>query len=141
MLTDDQIRLVLALVISIPISLPIRYLPSKLIRSLYSFLMGTALQYYVYGTDIWLTFTQHIVVYIIILIKGRNCGGLVTAYVMVTLFGYHIYRMIVDYGGWTFDVSTIMMTMVCKYSMFAFAYQDGSTPHEKLNHEQLEHRI
>ena len=127
MISEDQIRLVLALVISVPISLPIRYLPSKLIRTIYSLLVGTALQYYVYGTDIWLTFTQHIIVYLLIIIKGKNCGGLITTYVMITLFGYHIYRMVVDYGGWTFDVSTIMMTMVCKYSMFAFAVQDGKT--------------
>lgn len=132
MLSDDQIRLIIALIVSIPISLPIRYLPSKLIRSLYSFVLGTGLQYYVYGSDIWLTFTQHIIVYLLIIIKGRNCGSLITVYVMVTLFGYHIYRMVVDYGGWTLDVSTIMMTMVCKYSMFAFAYQDGNSNPENL---------
>ena len=40
--------------------------------------------------------------------------------------------MNVDYGGWTLDVSVIIMTMVCKYSEFAYALQDGRSPPEKL---------
>jgi lysophospholipid acyltransferase len=40
--------------------------------------------------------------------------------------------MVVDYGGWTLDVSTILMGNVCKYSLFAFAYQDGGSSDEKL---------
>lgn len=38
---------------------------------------------------------------------------------------YHVYVMIVDYGRWQIDISTILMMGVCKYSLFAFSYQDG----------------
>jgi hypothetical protein len=40
--------------------------------------------------------------------------------------------MIVDYGGWTMDISTIMMCNVNKYSFFAYSYQDGQTDPNKL---------
>ena len=132
MISDDQIRVIVSLILSIPISLPIKYIPSLLLRSLYSFIIGTALQYYVYGSDIWQTFLQHLIVYAIIRIKGRKCGGFVTTYVVLTLFISHVYRMITDYGSWVLDITTIMMTMVCKYSMFAYAYQDGGMPIDKL---------
>ncbi len=142
MLSDDQIRMVVGLLVSIPISFPIKFLPSKLIRTLYSFIIGTSLQYYVYAIDIWMTFLQHIIVYVLIIALGqRRCGGVITAYSVITLFGYHIYRMLVDYGGWKLDVSTIMMTMVCKYSLFAYAYTDGKTPTDKLKPDQINNRI
>ena len=60
---------------------------------------------------------------------------------MFLLSTYHIYRMNVDYGGWTLDVSVVIMMNVCKYSEFAYALQDGRTPTEKLTQEQQEHSI
>jgi len=67
----------------------------------------------------------HLIVYGIIKIKGRKCGALVTGMSIITISMYHMYRMAVDYGSWTLDISTILMPMVCKYSLFAYAYQDG----------------
>ena len=119
---SDQLRLVFSLIISIPLSLPIRHLPSKTMRTIYSFIMGTLLQYYVYGSDIWLTFLQHLIVYAMIKVIGRRSGRIITSYSMLCLFSYHIYRMIVDYGGWSLDISTIMMTMVCRYCYISYSY-------------------
>lgn len=51
---------------------------------------------------------------------------------MVLLSVYHIYRLITDYGSWTLDVSTILMGNVCKYSLFAYSYQDGAEEDAKL---------
>jgi len=39
------------------------------------------------------------------------------------------------------DITTILMVFVCKYSSFAYAYQDGLLPPEKLSNEQKVHRI
>ena len=49
--------------------------------------------------------------------------------------------MIVDYGGWTLDLSTVLMTIVCKYSLLAYAVEDGNKPATKLNPEQLKYKI
>lgn len=46
--------------------------------------------------------------------------------------------MIVDYGGWNLDVSTIIMSNICKYSLFAYAYQDGQT-HKYLESKDQNH--
>lgn len=70
-------------------------------------------------------FLVHLVVYSIIKLKGRKCGALVTGISIAALSIYHIYRVIVDYGSWTLDISTILMSMVCKYSLFAYSYEDG----------------
>jgi lysophospholipid acyltransferase len=38
----------------------------------------------------------------------------------------HIYRMVVDYGGWYLDITTVYMMSVCKFSTIAFSYEDGA---------------
>lgn len=125
MLSDDQIRLIVGLLLSIPLSTLIRVIPQRKMRYTYSFLMGTILQFYVYGFDIWIPFLQHTIVYLMMKIKGRKCGALVTIYSMTFLYGYHIYRMVTDYGSWVLDISTILMTIVPRYSLIAYDYQDG----------------
>ena len=122
MLTEDQTRILTGIIFSIILSFPLRYLPSNGIKSLYSLSIGLYLQYYAYGHQIILPFLQHLTVYAFIKINGRNSGAFITIYSVCSLFVYHIYRMVVDYGGWKLDVSTILMMMVCKYSMIAYAY-------------------
>lgn len=75
---------------------------------------------------------MHILVYLLVKINPRRCGKHVTVVSLVLLSIYHVYRMIVDYGGWTMDISTIMMSNVNKYSLFAYSYQDGQTDLNKL---------
>ncbi len=125
MIEADQIRFVLALVLAAPLSYLIRKLPDYQMRFWYSFIVGTLLQFFVYGVDIWMSFVAHLVIYQIIKIRGRKCGALITGLSIFSLSVYHIYRLIVDYGNWTLDISTVFMPMVCKYSLFAYAYQDG----------------
>lgn len=124
-LSEDQIKFISGLIISVPLSYFLRQIKNVQIKFLYSFILGTALQLFVYGLDIWMPFVVHIIVYLIIKIKGRNCGAFVTGISILALSIYHIYRMIDAYGSWILDISTILMSMVCKYSLFAYAYQDG----------------
>ena len=70
--------------------------------------------------------------YGLILKKGRNCGFLVTVSAILGLSFYQIYKMVINYGGWTLDVSTIIMGNVCKYSLFAYSYEDGGKSDEQL---------
>ena len=44
----------------------------------------------------------------------------------------HIYRMIVDYGGWKMDVSGIYMMTIVKFSSMAFSYEDGGKEDSSL---------
>ncbi len=132
MLSDDQTRIILSMLICIPFSYVIPRIPSVMGREVYSFVLGTLIQLYIYGTDIYLIFLMHILVYLLVKINPRRCGKHVTVVSLVLLSIYHVYRMIVDYGGWTMDISTIMMSNVNKYSLFAYSYQDGQTDLNKL---------
>lgn len=142
MISDDQIRFLSAILYSIPLSLILRYIPSPVLRKYFSLIMGTLLQFYVYRYELWLPFVTHSLIYGLILLKGRQCGKLITAVSVILLSVYHIYRMVLDYGGWNLDVSTILMMLVCKYSMFAFAYQDGAVPEKDIKiPSQLHNRL
>lgn len=132
-LSEDQIKFISGIILSVPLSYLIRKIPISCNRYLYSFVMGTLLQLFVYGYDIWMPFLVHLIVYAIIKIKGRKSGALITGISIVALSVYHIYRLIVDYGSWILDISTILMSMVCKYSLFAYSYEDGGKDKEKLN--------
>lgn len=127
MLADDQLRFILGMLIQIPLSYCLRYLKDIKHREIYSIVTGTLVQFYVYGFDVFFVFGLHALVYVICGFKLRFLGKIVTFLSMILLSIYHIYRMWVDYGGWVMDISTIMMTMVCKYSEFAYAIQDGRT--------------
>lgn len=126
MVPDDQLRVIFAIFVSLPLSYLLRKLPSENWRKYFSLITATILQYYVYGNEIALSFSLHLLIYVAIRIKGRQCGYIITALSLVILSAYHIYRQYTDYGGWTLDVSTILMGNVCKYSLFAFSYQDGA---------------
>ena len=140
MISDDQLRFITGLTASIPLS----YLLSKIIqphlRHLYSFLLGTLLQIYVYGLDVWMAFFLHAIIYFIVRARRKKCGRFVTIFSLTILSSFHMYRMIVDYGGWKMDMSTLLMTLTCKYSLFAYAIEDGSTD-KSLTPEQNKNKI
>jgi len=58
----------------------------------------------------------------------KNLGAWVTLESMIFLSGYHIYDYIYNYGGWTLNASTIIMILVCKYSLLAYNIDDGKKP-------------
>lgn len=132
MIQSDQIRFISSILACIPLSYIIPKIPNVYARELYSFLMGTIIQYFIYGSDIYLVFLLHFLVYGMVKISPANCGKSVTIVTLLLLFLYHIYRMMIDYGGWTLDISTIMMSNVNKYSYFAYAVQDGKARLDKL---------
>eukprot|EP00919_Chromeraceae_sp_WS-2016_P072162 GHVR01170737.1.p1 GENE.GHVR01170737.1~~GHVR01170737.1.p1 ORF type:complete len:140 (+),score=2.60 GHVR01170737.1:1343-1762(+) len=127
MLSPDQIRFVSGLILAIPLSFIILFISNRKCRFFYSLIGGFMLQIFVYGWEVWMPILTHILVYLIIKIKGRKSGALVTWISIAGLSAYHIYRLVLYYGSWTLDISTIMMSMVCKYSLFAYAYEDGGT--------------
>lgn len=125
MLPEDQMRVILMLVISIPLSLMLRRIHNQSLRKCFSIVTSLGIQYATYGPQLAIAILMHFLVYGLIVYKGRNSGLFITSTSMILLSAYHIYRLIVDYGSWTLDVSTILMGNVGKYSYFAYAYEDG----------------
>ena len=130
---EDQIRMLLSLILCIPLGLIFRLLPSRLLRDIYGTFFGLALQTFVYGQGIFVTLLQTTITYLIILAFKRKAAKLVFVESMIFQSIYHIYRQYVDYGGWKLDISTIVMMYTCKYTSFAFCYEDGGKPDEKLS--------
>ena len=117
MIQDDQIRLISSIILSIPLSFLLPKIQNIYIREIYSFLLGTIIQFYIYGIEIYIVFMMHILMYILVRLSPAKCGK----------------QVMVDYGGWSIDISTLMMSNVNKYSLFAYAVQDGRTNQASLN--------
>lgn len=53
----------------------------------------------------------------------------------------HIYRMIVDYGGWTIDFTTPQLLVTQKMMNIAFALYDSARDPAKLTAEQKQRKL
>lgn len=118
-------RFMLSIFLSIPAGLALRYIPGTQVRKYYSIILATLLQYYVYQNELFWALLLHVIIYFIIKVRGRQSGFFVTVLSMVALAVYHIYRLVTNYGSTDIELSFILMLYVSKYSLFAFAYQDG----------------
>jgi lysophospholipid acyltransferase len=126
MLTPDVLKFLSGILLSIPLSFILRYIPHYQIRKYYSLILGVLLEYYVYDYALMLSIALHVVMYFLIKhVDRKHCGLFALLTSMILVSGFHVYVMIVDYGRWEIDVSTILMMSICKYSLFAFSYQDG----------------
>jgi lysophospholipid acyltransferase len=132
MISDDQIRVLSSMLACIPLSYFLPKIGNVYLREIYSIVLGTVIQFYIYGKDLVMVFALHAVVYGLVMANRRYCGTVVTTVSLALLSVYHVYRMMIDYGGWSLDISTIMMCNVNKYSFFAFSYQDGLADASKL---------
>jgi len=120
MISDDLLGLVIGMFALIPLSFPIRFIGNRTARYAYSLILALVIQIYVFGTQMYPIYVQHLIVFAIIKIKGPRCGGLVTLESMVYLSSYHIYEFLFNYGGWTMNASALLMILVCKYSLLAY---------------------
>lgn len=120
----------------IPLSYILGDLKDSKIRLFFSTLLGTLLQLYVYGEhklQLIIVYLISLAVYVYVKLGRRHCGRNVTAGSIIVLSTYHIYRMITDYGAWAVDTTTIFMMLICKYSSFAYACEDGLKQREILS--------
>ncbi len=79
-----------------------------------------------YGIECYHIVIATLTTYLFIKFFGRKVSSLVIVAITITHLSFiHIYRMLIDWGGWNLDVSTIYMMSVCKFSSIAFNYEDG----------------
>ena len=126
MIPEDQQRMVTGIFVSLPVSFLLPYINNIGFKKAFSIILSIALQYYVFDYPVILSLLCHPIVYFTIKIVDRKkCGLIITFLTMLLVSFYYIYVMIVDYGRWQIDISVTLMMSICKYSLFAFAYQDG----------------
>jgi len=118
---------------SYPIGLFNYKLTNPTIRLWYGFLTGIILQYLMYQEQCIHIIAATFATYLFIHFLGRRASAFwVLGGTVVHLSALHIYRMIVDWGGWNLDVTTIYMMSICKFSALAFSYEDGDKSDEVL---------
>jgi len=140
----ELLRLLFGMALLVPLSYALRYLKPAF-KYWYSLIVGSALQIYVFRWDMYPVYIQHFIVFAIIKLKGPRCGLIVTVESMLFLSGYQIHEILTNYGGWTMNVSALLMILVCNYSLLAYNLEDGSIQDSKkveaLNPDQKRYRI
>lgn len=103
------------------------------LRLYYGFISGFLLCYSMYGLSIFHIFIDSLITYFFITYYGRKKSAFIILILTIFHLSYiHIYRMIVDYGGWKMDVSGIYMMTIVKFSSMAFSYEDGGKEDSSL---------
>ena len=135
--SPEQIILIFTIIMTIPFSFLNYFIHSKTNRLLYSFLIGFLFQYSIFGINMLHTIFSTISTYLFVYFLGRKISPFYLLIgIMIHLSYLHIYRMIVDYGGWTVDdITTIYMISVTKYSSFAFSFADGNIDPKNIKSE------
>ena len=123
----DQIILITTILMTIPCCFLNYLIKGKKNRLLYSLILGFSFHYSIYGINTLHTILSTISTYLFIHFLGRKVTPFyVVIYTIIHLDILHIYRMIVNYGGWTVDdAASIYMVVLCKYTSIAFSYDDG----------------
>lgn len=76
------------------------------------------------------------------IISPKHSHIVIFIYALSYLSGFHIYRMLIDYGSYTLDLTTPMMMMVARITSLAFNYYDGKGKSEdKLLESQKESKV
>jgi lysophospholipid acyltransferase len=95
-------------------------------RLWYGLITGFVLQYLMYQNDCFHLVAATFLTYLFLVFLGRKISAFwVLGMTVLHLSGLHIHRMIVDWGGWHLDSTTIYMMSICKFSSIAFSYEDG----------------
>jgi len=68
-----------------------------------------------------------------LLLPPKMSSKVVFFYVFGYLSTQHIYRMIVDFGGWKMDTTTFTMLLVCRCYSIACNHTDGHYKDEELH--------
>lgn len=126
-LPADTLRYVLSLFAVYPMAMVFSQLPTGNIRHLFSFTFGLLIAMFVLGNGWIHSMITSLVTFGIVKWCGRHklSPYIVFAFNMIYLSGSHIYRIYVDYMGWSLDFTGPQMILVIKLTSFAFNYYDG----------------
>lgn len=124
---SEQLCLIITILLTIPFSFINYLIHGKYTRLYYSLILGLIFQYSIYGFNFLHVIISSIFVYLFILFLGRKVTPWIVLIVtLIHLSALNIYRVIYMYGEWAIDdTTTIYMMSLCKFSSFAFSYDDG----------------
>lgn len=122
----DQLRYVISLFAIYPLAFFFSQLTSPTMKHLYSILWGLAIAQFVLGSGWVHSFITSLISYLLVKFgPGKFAPQLVFAFNMIYMSASHIYRIYVDYMGWSLDFTGPQMLLVIKLTSFAYNYYDG----------------
>lgn len=122
----DQLAYVLCLFAAYPLALVYQFLPNAALKHLFDVGVGVAMAQFVLGSQWVHSLVAAAVTYALVRFGPAHYAPyLVFAFNMLYLSASHIYRLYVDYMGWTLDFTGPQMLLVIKLTSFAYNYYDG----------------
>ncbi|KAJ0410282.1 hypothetical protein P43SY_002614 [Pythium insidiosum] len=123
----DQLRFILCLFAAYPLAWLQRRLPSATIKHVFNIVIGIGTAQFVYSAG-WLhSFLSAMVTYgLVKFAPVRYMPYIVFVANMAFVAALHIYRMTVDYMGWSMDSTGSQMLLLIRLTSFAFNYYDGA---------------
>lgn len=129
------LRYLLTLLVAYPLALVFANLRFPILKNIFSLVTGVFLAQFVFGSDWCHCLLAAAVSYALFIVTApiRNVKGLAIltallpfAWMMGYLTVQHLYRLHVDYMGWSLDVTGPMMILVMKLTSLGFSLYDGS---------------
>lgn len=125
-LAVDQLRYVLCLFAAYPLAVVYKLLPAGSLKHLFDILVGLLLAQFVLGSGWVHSFISALITYVLVKFgPPRYAPTIVFLFNMTYMSASHIYRLYVDYMGWTLDFTGPQMLLVIKLTSFAYNYYDG----------------
>lgn len=137
----DQVKYTLGMLMAFPLAMIFAMLPTGAVRHAFSMLTGAFIAQFALGSGWIHSFASALAVYLIIaatsgiraLDKHRHI--LVFFFMMAYMTCSHIYRVYVDYMGWTLDFTGPQMLLTIKLTTMAFNLYDGTVDADKLREQ------
>ncbi|KAF4318248.1 hypothetical protein BBO99_00004369 [Phytophthora kernoviae] len=125
-LASDQLRYVLCLFAAYPLAVVYKLLPTASLKHLMDVVLGVCIAQFVLGSGWVHAFLSSFVTYLLVKFgPSKHAPMLAFLFNMLYMSAAHIYRLYVDYMGWTLDFTGPQMLLVIKLTSFAYNYYDG----------------
>ncbi|KDO21008.1 hypothetical protein SPRG_13936 [Saprolegnia parasitica CBS 223.65] len=130
----DQVRYAVCLFAVYPLALLFQLLPTATLKHLYSLGVGVSLAQFVFGSQWVHSFLMSFLTYLLVwLAPAKFAPSIVFLFNMTYMSLAHLYRIYVDYMGWSLDFTGPQMLLVIKLTAFAYNYYDGVVDVKRLN--------
>ncbi|OQR86312.1 lysophospholipid acyltransferase [Achlya hypogyna] len=136
----DQLRYTLSLFAAYPLALVFRALPPAG-KHWFSFITGVLMAQFVLGSQWIHSFLAATTTYALVKFAPPTAApALVFVFNMAYLSASHLYRIYVDYLGWSLDFTGPQMLLVIKLTSFAYNVYDGAVTDTKQSDRVLKVR-
>ncbi|CAH0488773.1 unnamed protein product [Peronospora farinosa] len=125
-LGSDQLRYVLCLFAAYPLAVVYKLLPNASLKHMMDVAVGLSMAQFVLGSGWIHSFISSFLTYLLVKFgPPKHAPSIVFLFNMLYMSASHIYRLYVNYMGWTLDFTGPQMLLVIKLTSFAYNYYDG----------------